>query len=151
MATAGQDADLAFFNLMHHFLATSPKGENGTDQNKTGSERRCGLRRPFRLTQRIAPGYCWEVPPVSAWIGVCCYDLAQGGFSFFLDEKPTFQRLVARFQSAESIYLAARVVHWRPVLVDSWGGVIESDTISTVGRAGLKFLVGCQFMQRFEP
>ena len=79
--------------------------------------RRCGRsepgaaadesRRPFRLTQRIAPGYCWEVPPESAWIDVRCYDLAQGGFSFFLDEKPTFERLVAMFRSAEPIYVAA--------------------------------------------
>ena len=65
------------------------------------------------------------MPPESAWIDVRCYDLAQGGFSFFLDEKPTFERLVARFRSAEPIYVAARVNHWRPVLVDGWGGIIE--------------------------
>lgn len=155
MAIIGQDADAAFFNLMHHFLATSPKGESSAGQTKTGAERRSEPRRPFRLTQRIAPGYCWEVPPASAWIDVRCYDLSQGGFSFFLNEKPTFQRLVAKFHSAGTLYLAARMVHWRPVLVDVWGGIIESgtkmaDMIPTGRRSESKFLVGCQFMQRFE-
>ena len=126
MANSGQDADAAFFNLMHHFLAASHKGEGGEDAaDEPGAERRTESRRPFRLTQRIAPGYCWEVPPESAWIDVRCYDLAQGGFSFFLDEKPAFERLVAMFRSAEPIYVAARVNHWRPVLVDAWGGIIE--------------------------
>ena len=87
----GQDADAAFFNLMHHFLAAAQQGEGGAGQNETGAERRSESRRPFRLTQRIAPGFCWEVPPESAWIEVPCYDLAKGGFSFFLDEKPTFR------------------------------------------------------------
>ncbi len=156
MATTGQDADAAFFNLMYHFLGTSPKGENGMGQKATGAERRCASRHPFRLTQRIAPGYCWEVPPEWAWIDVRCYDLAQDGFSFFFEEKPTFQRLVARFHTAESIYLAARVVHWRPILVDGWGGIIEPGTqsvgaTSTPCRNASKFLVGCQFMQRFQP
>ena len=156
MATIGQDADASFFNLMHHFLTTSQKGESGVAQNATGAERRCGSRRPFRLNQRIAPGYCWEVPPEWAWIDVRCYDLAQGGFSFFLDEKPTFERLVARFHLTESIYISARVVHWRPVLVDDWGGIIEPGTqsvgaISTACHNESKFLVGCQFMRRFEP
>jgi len=156
MATIGQDADAAFFNLMHHFLAGSQKSESGMGQTGTGADRRCGSRRPFRLTQRIAPGYCWEVPPESAWIDVRCYDLAQGGFSFFLDEKPTFERLVARFHSAESIYIAARVAHWRPVLIDGWGGIVEpgtpsAGTTATARRNESKFLVGCQFMRRFEP
>ena len=80
----------------------------------------------------------------------CCYDLAQGGFSFFLDEKPIFERLVARFHLTESIYISARVVHWRPAVVDGWGGIIEPGTqsvgaISTAGRNESKFLVGCQF------
>ena len=109
MATSGQDADAAFFNLMHHFLAASHKDEGGLGRDEPGAERRCESRRAFRLTQRIAPGYCWEVPPESAWIDVRCYDLSQDGFSFFLDEKPTFERLVARFHSAEPIYVAARV------------------------------------------
>ena len=96
------------------------------------------------------------MPPESAWIDVRCYDLAQGGFSFFLDEKPTFERLVAMFRSAEPIYVAARVNHWRPVLVDAWGGILEpcipsAGAISDHPPHESKFLVGCQFLRRFTP
>ncbi len=156
MTTIGQDADAAFFNLMHHLLAASQKGEGSVVRDEAEAERRCKSRRAFRLTQRIAPGYCWEVPPDSAWIDVRCYDLAQGGFSFFLDEKPAFERLVVRFHSAEPIYLAARVHYWRPVLVDNCGGIIEPSIpapggLSTVRQPESKFLIGCQFLRRFAP
>ena len=151
MANPGQDADAAFFNLMHHFLAVSHKGEDGLERDEAGPELRGKSRRAFRLTQRIAPGYCWEVPPLAAWIEVHCYDLAQAGFSFFFDEKPSFERLVAMFRSAEPIYVAARVNHCRPVLVDAWGGIIEPSLQSTVRRTESKFLVGCQFLRRFTP
>jgi hypothetical protein len=156
MGNSGQDADAAFFNLMHHFLAASYKGEGGAALDGAGSERRCETRRAFPLPQRIAPGYCWDVPPESAWIDVRCCDLAQCGFSFFLDEKPSFERLVAMFRSAEPIYVAARVNHWRPVVLDGWGGIIDPSTpstggASTVRRTESKFLVGCQFLRRFTP
>jgi hypothetical protein len=96
------------------------------------------------------------VPPESAWIDVRCYDLAQDGFSFFLDEKPTFERLVAMFRSAEPIYVAARVNQCRPVLVDGWGGILEPSILSagpalTICRTESKYLVGCQFLRRFTP
>ena|SRR5271157_4214282 len=156
MATSGQDADVAFFNLMHHFLAVSHKDEGFAGRGEAGAEGRHESRRAFRLSQRIAPGYCWEVPPEAAWIDVRCYDLAQGGFSFFLDEKPTFERLVAMFRSVEPIYVAARVNHSRLVLVDGSGGVLDpsipsAGTISTFRRTESKFLVGCQFLRRFAP
>ena len=111
------------------FLTVAPKGDSSVAENEPGTERRGRSRRTFRLNQQIAPGYCWEVPPDSAWIDVQCYDLTQGGFSFFLDEKPNFERLVARFRLTESIYMAARVIRWRPVMVDAWGGIIEPGTI----------------------
>jgi len=159
MATLGQDGDAAFFNLAHHFLAASQKAEGGVGRDEPDAERRCKLRRAFRLTQWIAPGYSWEVPPESAWIEVRCHDLTQCGFSFFLDEKPTFERLVARFGSAEPIYVAAWVNNWRPVLVDGLGGIIEPDTqsagavstgvVSTGNRTERKILVGCQLLRRF--
>ncbi len=154
MAQSAQDSDAAFFNLMHHFLAAANKGDGGMVLDETDAERRDKLRRPFRHVQRIAPGYCWDVPPESAWIEVRCHDLAQCGFSFFLDEKPGFERLVAMFRLAEPIYVAARVNHWRPVLIDAWGGVVEPrptspGAMSTLPRTESKFLVGCQFMRRF--
>jgi hypothetical protein len=148
MAKPVQDADAAFFNLMHHFLAASTKAENGAGGNSRGSE-----RRSFRLIQRIAPGYCWEVPPPSAWIEVHCYDLAQAGFSFFLDDKPSFERLVVMFRAGEPIYVAARVDHWRPVVVDAWGGIVDASS-SPAGASALesasKVLVGCSFLRRFS-
>jgi hypothetical protein len=151
MAISGHDADAAFFNLMHHFLAAANKGEGG-GRDPTGQQDGESWR-AFRHTQRIAPGYCWDVPPKSAWIDVRCYDLAQGGFSFFLDEKPAFERLVARFHLPEPIYVAARVHHWRPVLVDDRGGIIEpsiqgSAALSPARPTESKFLVGCQFLRR---
>ncbi len=153
MATIGQDVDAAFFDLMYHFLATSQEDEGGPGRNEPGTERRRESRRAFQLTQRIAPGYCSETPPESAWIDVQCYDLVQCGFSFFLDEQPTFDRLVARFTFVEPIDLAARVIHWRPVLVDDRGGIIEPGTqsagaISTTRGNEPKFLVACQFIRQ---
>ncbi len=154
MVNSGQEADVVFFNLMHHFLAASQKAEGDVVRDEPEAEQRYESRRAFRLTQRIATGYCWEVPPESAWIDVHCYDLTKGGFSFFLDEKPTFERLVAKFRSAEPIFVAARVHHWRPVLVDGWDGIIEPNTpsvgaISTGRQTESKFLIGCQFLRRF--
>ncbi len=106
MANPGQEADAAFFNLTHHFLA-SQKAESSLDRDQSGAEpQRHESRRAFRHVQRIAPGYCWEVPPAAAWIEVQCYDLAQAGFSFFLDEKPAFERLVAMFHCTEPIYVS---------------------------------------------
>jgi hypothetical protein len=156
MANSGQDADAAFFNLMHHYLAASHKDEGGVGPDEPGVAGWHESRRVFRLTQRIAPGYCWEVPPESAWIDVRCYDLAQAGFSFFLDEKPSFERLVAMFRSAEPIYVAARVNHCRPVLVDGWGGILDpsiqsAGPVSTIRRTESKFLIGCEFLRRFTP
>ncbi len=148
MGIPGQDADAAFFNLMHHFLAAAPKGEGGFDRDEAGFEQRNQSRRAFRQAQWIAPGYCWEVPPQAAWIEVRCYDLAQAGFSFLFDEKPAFERLVAMFHCAEPIYVAARVTHCRPVLVDAWGGIIEPGLQSAVRRSESKFLVGCRFLRR---
>jgi hypothetical protein len=150
MVNSGQDADAAFFNLMHHFLAASQKGENATARQEPG-----GDRRTFRLTQRIAPGYCWEVPPDSAWIEVPCHDLAQAGFSFFLDDKPNFERLVAMFRSGGPIYVAAEVSRWRHVLVDEWGGITEPPApsaggVATARRTESKVLVSCTFLRRFN-
>ena len=154
MANTGQDSDAAFFNLMHHFLATSHKADGGASREDSPANRRFEARRPFRITQRIAPGYCWEVPPESAWIEVPCYDLAQAGFSFLLDEKPSFERLVAMFRAADPICVAARVNHWRPVLLDAWGGVVQPaissiGAVQHAGRTEAKILVGCQFLRRF--
>jgi hypothetical protein len=149
MANAGQDADAAFFNLMHHFLAASEKCDYVPGRRESGD------RRSFRLTQRIAPGYCWEVPPESAWIDVPCYDLAKAGFSFFLDDKPNFERLVAMFRAGAPIYVAAGVNHWRHVLVDEWGGIIDpsgqtAGGVATARRTEPKVLVGCSFLRRFS-
>ncbi len=156
MANSAQEADAAFFNLMHHFLEASHKVEGGTGRDEPTMAGRNESRRAFRLTERIAPGYCWEVPPESAWIEVRCYDLAQAGFSFFLDERPTFERLVAMFRSAEPIYVAARVSHCRPVSVDGWGSILEpgnpfAGNVSTAHRSESKYLVGCEFLRRFTP
>jgi len=155
MANSPPDADAAFFNLMHSYLTTPPKGEGGDGSERGHWERRDGSRRTFRLRQRIAPGFCWEVPPETAWIDVLCCDLTQGGFSYFLDEKPGYERLVVMFRPSDPIYVAARVNHCRPVLVDEWGGVL--DRAAGVARAvpechalESKFLVGCQFLRRFS-
>ena len=63
-----EDADAAFFSLMHHFLVVSQKNEGGVGRNEPGGDRRGESRKAFRLTQRITPGCCWEVPPESAWM-----------------------------------------------------------------------------------
>ena len=153
MGSVGQDADASFFTLMHHFLAASNKGE-AISHTPPVVDQRTAPRSPYRLTQRIARGYCWEVPPEDVWSDVLCHDLTQGGVSFFLDSQPAFERLVVMFRAAQPIYIAAKVTHWRPVFVDAQGEVIEVHTVpncsvppdDTEG----KVLVGCQFLRRFS-
>ena len=155
MATSVQDADAAFFNLMHHYLTVPHTGDDGAESGEPCEDRRDKARRAFRVWQQIAPGYCWDVPPATAWIEVLCGDLTQGGFSFFLDEKPRFDNLVAMFRPAEPIYVGARINHWRPVLVDDWGLVLDpvagpARTVPAGRPTSSKYLVGCQFLRRFS-
>jgi hypothetical protein len=153
MPIAPPDADAAFFNLMHSFLA-APQQAEGRAGDPRRLERRDISRRAFRIKQRIAPGYCWEVPPEEVWIDVLCCDLTQGGFSFFLDDKPEYGRLVAMFRPDDPIYVAARVNYCRPVLVDDEGHVLDP-TVAMVQSLPAdrpresKFLIGCQFLRRF--
>jgi hypothetical protein len=147
MTTFEPDACPTVFNLIHHLLATEEDG---------AKERREGDRRPFRHSQWIAPGYAQEIPPESALVEVRCRDLTQGGFSFFFPEKPTFDRLVVAFRSPEPMYVAAKVVHCREVLVDDRGAVVWAETPASAPPAAAsngttatpQVLVGCQFLRR---
>ena len=144
MATTAHDADAAFFNLMHYYVTCPYKGNVAIGIEN--DERRAESRRAFRIKQRIAPGYCWEVPPESAWIEVLCYDLTQGGFSFLLDKKPDFERLVAMFRSTAPIYVAARVNQCRPVLADDCGGVLEP-AVTPQRRTARRPADGCEVLR----
>ena len=153
MGTLGQDADASFFTHVHHFLAAAHKESSVVAPTESAVDRRMAPRWPYSQSQRIAPGYCWEVPPDTAWIEIPCFDLTQGGFSFFMAEEPTFDHLVVQFRSSEAIYVAARIAHSRRVLVDPAGNILDAQVAAADALASLhlesKILIGCQFMRRF--
>jgi hypothetical protein len=154
MTNPGQESDAAFFSLMHHFLAASNKSDAGVARENSYENRRSQARRSFSIPEWIAPGYCWEVPPASAWIEVQCHDLTPRGFSFLFDKKPDFERLVVRFRSADPICVAARVNYFRPVAADDQGNVVEgclppAGAFSNSRKMESLYLVGCEFLRRF--
>jgi hypothetical protein len=149
MAILGNEADVMFFNVIHQ-LVGSPDKEGPV-------ERREGLRQPFLVVQRIAPGFHQEIPPDSAFMEIRCHDLTQSGFSFLLPQAPDFDRLVAALGRPPSvIHVAAEVLHCSEVRVYPSGAVegIENwvSPASAEARQGQPskrmVLVGCRFIRR---
>jgi len=99
------------------------------------SERRGRARRPFTHEQYLAPFTEGLMPPVSAFQAYQCHDLSTGGFSYYCDELPPHDSIVAAFGVAPNLtYLTAQIRYVKRV---SRG----SRTL---------FQVGCQFLGRIR-
>jgi hypothetical protein len=149
MAVQSNDPDVVFYNLIHQLV--------GSPQNDEDSDRRQGMRQPFLVRQRIAPGYSGEMPPESAFVEVQCHDLTRRGFSFFLSSPPTFDRLVAAFGRVPAvIHVAAEVSHCADVFLHPSGFVEpRGDRAAHACYRGPDgqiarpvVLVGCRFVEK---
>ena len=95
-------------------------------------ERRKSGRWPFPEIQLLGPYGTWGLPKKQMFCEVRCFDLAQGGISFFLPRPPVFEFAVIGLGKRPDItYLLIRLVHCREY-VD--------------GKK--QYLVGCRFLQR---
>ena len=114
--------DAQLFSLVYQ-LTNAPSGD----------ERRGRLRQSYPTVQMIAPYRNGILPRRDEFRPVQCQDLSTGGFSFYLAEAPTFDRLVVALSTAtQSIYLTAAVCHSKTVTVEDQK----------------QFFVGCQFLGR---
>ena len=119
-----------------------------------------GVRVPFSAEQRIAPFDGNRMPDPSEFITVQCCDLATGGLSFLLAERPDFDTLVIAFgEPPEVVYQAAQVVHCSDVLVDPSGAVTRIDSQEAASpspesdepQSERMVQVGCRFTRRLLP
>jgi hypothetical protein len=149
MAALSSESDVVFYNLIHQLVGAPPKDCAG--------EQRQGQRQAFLAKQWIAPGYTHEPPPESAWIEVRCHDLTGGGFSFFLAEPPTFERLLVAFGRPPSlVHVTARVTHCKDVLLYPSGLIEQREGRAAHvryqapdGQEGKPMvLVGCKFLRK---
>lgn len=151
MATPAIQGDANFYNMVH-------PSDDSDPQNAT-AEQRGNQRRPFRSIQRIALFEGPGLPEESEFVEVQCHDLACNGFSFLLPSQPNFDSLVVSLGTPPSvIYVAAKVVHCRDVLVDTAGEMHyveqqagQPDRDDPPERtAAPMVLVGCRFTDRLS-
>ena len=149
MALLESEIDANFYNLIHQLPGSLQKEET--------ADRRDGRRQVFQAIHRIALRRGPDMPDESEFFEVRCRDLAGGGFSFFLRNKPNFDSLVAAFGIPPNvIYLDAKISHCDDVLVHP-SGLIERVDVQTehvdrqntdIQVATPMVLVGCRFVRR---
>jgi len=100
-----------------------------------GPEMRSSPRRTYQYRQVVAPLFGDKLPAKSHFFEVICQDISAGGFSFHLDMRPEFTRVVVGLgQLPRLTFFTADIVR-----------VVEDEVD---GRA--QFLVGCRFTGRIE-
>lgn len=144
-------SDAGFYELVHRILMRS--------ESNPLRERRIRPRIEFKSSQRIAPWH--DRPPGEQdFFPVHCFDLNKGGIAFFLDDPPTFKKLLVELACPQKkIYIIAEVAHHAPVLLYPNGDIIleESEEVFAdedlpdLGQPVHKILVGCRFLSRWPP
>ncbi len=151
MAPSGIEVDASFFEMVHRIA--------GPLLDESKSERRDRDRRPFGVTQWIAPRRQAGLPDDSEFVEVKCHDLNRAGFSFLLPSRPSFTALVASFSTgAGRVYMGAEVLHCASVLVYPSGQIEHisgrASDVSYRGPNGEKgqpmVLVGCRFAGQLQ-
>jgi len=127
---------------------------------KKSGERRSRERKPFPTVQRIAPYDGSAMPDEKKFFQVQCRDLSNGGVSFLMAARPTFNALVIGFNTGPDTitYVAAEVAHCTDVLVYPSGRVqAASDQIANIACTDFDeeapefmVLVGCRFTERLQ-
>jgi GAF domain-containing protein len=111
--------------------ATHKEEADGT----AAGDKRSGRRYRYGYRQRIAPVLDRRPPSEKDFFEVECHDISSGGFSFFLERPPQFERLVAAIGQDRTLnHLIAKVVR-----------------VAEVRRnGGAAYLVGCRFVKRVQ-
>jgi hypothetical protein len=102
---------------------------------KTESDQRRSPRRAYRYRQSIAEMMGDRFPPPSAFFDVECWDISACGFSFFMDQLPKFEILLAALGRPPALcHFSARVMRVARMVQD--------------GKT--RYLVGCDFIDRVQ-
>ncbi len=149
MADIRSQVDAGFFELVHQMT--------GSLRANLDDERRQSQRKPFTVTQRIAPYDGLQFPKGSDFFEVRCHDLTGRGFSFLMDEQPYFTQFVAEFgEQPNVIHVVAEITREFDVLLFE-SGLLEplGDRARHIGYqdeqgryATLMTFAGCQFLRR---
>ena len=135
------------FDKLDHQLLGLPRGDGREDRRGT-------RRRPVFAVRRIAPLVGSSTPGEAEFFCVESRDLTAGGFSFFMQSRPTFEALVLALDTSTSVERrTAEVVHCTDVWVYPSGLVEPVDDrnpgVSGQGPQGetaqRMVLVGCRF------
>jgi PAS domain S-box-containing protein len=99
----------------------------------TGADQRRSPRRAYRYKQRIAPLADDRLPAPGGFFEVEFWDISACGFSFFMEQLPKFEMLVAALGRSPSVtHFSARVMRV--------ARMTQGDTT--------RYLVGCDFVDR---
>lgn len=97
-------------------------------------DRRSSQRRPFRVTQCLAPWNGSDLPSAEQFVKVQCDNVSTGGMGFYWPETPKFQQMIVVLGVPPRVdVLVARVMHSSP----------------DRGPDG-ECLVGCRFVKRLN-
>jgi hypothetical protein len=108
-------------------------GSCGTLPAASGANQRRSPRRAYRYRQDIAPMDGQQLPGPASFFDVECWDISACGFSFFMDQLPKFDTLVAALGRPPALtHFSARVMRVARMTQD--------DTT--------RYLVGCDFINR---
>ena len=152
MPSIEAEIDVHFYELVHKLL--------GSDSAEDQPDRRYHPREPFSSIHRVAPYDRLNLPQPADFIGVCCHDLARGGFSYLTAIRPTSTHLIAAFGIPPDVNsMEARVVRSIDVLQYPSTGLVEEigDPKGPVqyegpnGEIGVPLiLVSCKFIRRLK-
>ncbi|HOA51086.1 MAG TPA: hypothetical protein PKI05_02445 [Thermogutta sp.] len=140
--------DPGFYELVHQILSNS--------QRRVLRERRIRPRFSFDVKQRIAP-WTNSRPEEKDFIPVRCFDLNTNGVAFFLEEPPSFRRLIVELSCPQrKVYLESEVAHWEYVYLYPCGDIVPEEVVNELdeeerrdlGEAQRLVLVGCRFLAR---
>lgn len=151
MPHVGSEIDANFYQLIHKILETPREAPT--------AERRFEKRSAFATSQRIASWDGDKFPEDREFVPVQCRDLTRSGFSYLSDAEPRFDALVVEFGAApNALYIAAKILHYAPVICSPSGAVVRVSGRSRLAREATPqgergkamFLVGCRFTRRLR-
>jgi hypothetical protein len=102
-------------------------------QEAQNRDRRGRPRSAYGIQQLVAEYDGKHLPTQADFERVLCHDLSTGGFSFFADRQPRFEKIVVALGAIPFSFVVAKVVRTQP---------------GSPGRG--KLLIGCEFVERLS-
>lgn len=116
-------------------VPTPPTAAEMAAVGATATEQRRSPRRAYRYRQKIAPMADDGMPMQGGFFEVECWDISACGFSFFMDQLPKFETLVAALGRRPALsHFSARVMRVARMKQDD----------------KTRYLVGCDFIERMR-